>query len=138
MARLEAHNSKPYAGFNMLLLEPEKSPVTGTISYVGAFATNHGASGVITSRPLSSAECHCGGISNGIDGRDADSWPKVRVGIAALDAVVHREETIEVELIEGLFELLRSVYQCTTRAPHSRSSVQRFHHLSPECHNSHA
>jgi uncharacterized protein with NRDE domain len=107
--RLTGRNSEPYAGFNMLLLDPTVSVTTGSIDYVGAFVTNHGGGGVITSRPLSSPECQCGALSNGIDGRDAGAWPKVQVGLAALDAVMHRGKMDEKDLVEELFNLLRLV-----------------------------
>jgi hypothetical protein len=118
----------------MLLLDPEKLPSTGTINYVGAFVTNHGAAGVITSRPLSSPECRCGGLSNGIDGRGADSWPKVLIGMAALDDAVHGKKLEETDLVERLFELLRSVHLCvpSVRSPDSRAVPLRasFIHLN--------
>jgi uncharacterized protein with NRDE domain len=110
---LEARNSEPYAGFNMLLLEPTISPEFGSMNYIAAYVTNHGAGGVITSRPLAPAECRCGGLSNGIDGRGADSWPKVQVGIEGLHRTIFQktgEKMGEGDLVEGLFELLRSVF----------------------------
>lgn len=64
--------------------------------YDAAHVTNHGARGALVARALTSAECVCGGMSNGVDGRGAEDWPKVRVGTRAL------KEALEASKSEGM------------------------------------
>ncbi|KAF7791483.1 hypothetical protein EIP86_002499 [Pleurotus ostreatoroseus] len=79
-----------YAGFNLLLLAPSPSRSssslspegTGGLTYDAAFVTNHGGGLPLATRGLSPAERRCGALSNGVDGRGADAWPKVRQGTA--------------------------------------------------------
>ncbi|KAJ3492319.1 hypothetical protein NLI96_g81 [Meripilus lineatus] len=104
-----------YAGFNELLL----SPTFGTdnegrarLSYNAAFVTNSGGGGSISVRVLSSAERECGGISNGVDGHGADSWPKVKQGTKLLSDVLQLigPTTADAELAEQLFSILAWVF----------------------------
>lgn len=70
--------------------------------------TNGGAGGIITTRPLSDEERHCGGISNGIDGKDANEWPKVKHGIHSLGNLLKslsRSHT-EADVVNHLFDIL--------------------------------
>jgi hypothetical protein len=105
-----------FAGFNLLLLAPTHDP-DGSIKYDSLFVTNHGGGGTLTSRPLSSKERFCGGISNGIDGVGADHWPKVQHATKDFDVVVHqvlppnanKPPQTEPELIKDLFQLLACV-----------------------------
>jgi len=106
-----------FAGFNLLLLAPTRDS-NGSIEYDSLFVTNHGGGGTFTSRPLSSKEHSCGGISNGIDGAGADLWPKVQHATEDFDVVVHQNlpsdankpPQTEPELVEQLFQLLTCVF----------------------------
>ena len=105
-----------FAGFNLLLLAPTQDP-KGSIKYDSLFVTNHGGGGTFTSRPLSSKEHSCGGISNGIDGAGADLWPKIQHATEDFDAVArqtlpsdaNKHPQTEPELVEQLFQLLTCV-----------------------------
>ncbi len=106
--------SADYAGFNLVLFSP--SGTAGEpLSYDGSTVTNSGGGGVITSRPLSSEERCVGGVSNGIDTLDGQTWPKVVQGRGTLTDLLNSkatretEEEEEEELIEELFSLLRYV-----------------------------
>jgi uncharacterized protein with NRDE domain len=100
---------EPYAGFNLLLLDPVIQK-EGTIAYEGAYVTNHGGGGALTSRPLSADERACAGLSNGVDGRGAGQWPKVRAGIGRLHELLSEPVcSPENELVEQLFSLLQCV-----------------------------
>ena len=77
----------PYAGFNLLLLEPSAS----TLTYDAQLVTNGGGGGPIRSRTLTDAERACGGLSNGIDGHGGELWPKVAQGRAELGQVLDEE-----------------------------------------------
>ncbi|KAI9452453.1 hypothetical protein F5148DRAFT_504776 [Russula earlei] len=91
----------PYAGFNMLLFEPltppapTPTPLTGSspcaLAYDARWLTNGGGGGRIRARPLSDAECACGGISNGVDGEGGDAWPKLLQGKAALRSILDED-----------------------------------------------
>ncbi|KAF8956526.1 NRDE protein-domain-containing protein [Flammula alnicola] len=96
-----------FAGFNLLLLAPTVDP-NGSIQYESLFVTNHGGGGSLTSRPLSSNECSCGGLSNGVDGAEANVWPKVQHATEDFDAVLQTStpDETEAELTEHLFQLL--------------------------------
>lgn len=96
-----------YAGFNLLLLSP-KTDATGSVAYDAAHVTNHGALGDLSARALAPAECACGGMSNGVDGRGAEQWPKVQIGTRALQEALAASASGEPEdaLLTRLFEIL--------------------------------
>jgi len=103
----------PYAGFNMLLLEPvpSTSAAASTLAYDARLVTNDGAGGPIRSRPLTDAERACGGLSNGVDGRGGEQWPKVVQGRGELDKVLGElsrgpETETDERLARRLIELL--------------------------------
>jgi len=104
--KLNAHDAK-FAGFNLLLLSPSSCDAQN-LSFDAALVTNHGAGGVITSRPLSADERRCGSISNGVDGKGGNEWPKVHQGIQSLHELLGTvsADTNEAELTNSLFELL--------------------------------
>lgn len=103
-----------YAGFNLLLLSPRvtcssatpsprdtnsdhpvgthvplmSTPTKSVVSYDAYLATNRGASGQITYRPLNPAERQYGGLSNGSDGYGGKEWVKVKKGLEILRTVV--------------------------------------------------
>lgn len=115
-----------YAGFNLLLLSPvlphraggaSGDRVERTLTFDGMLLTNSGGGGAITARTLSEEEKRCGGMSNGIDRRGADQWPKVKHGTHAMNDLLQRivsedseddmnSDISESELTERLFELL--------------------------------
>ena len=76
----------PYAGFNLLLLEPSSS--APTLTYDARLVSNGGGGGPIESRLLTDAERACGGLSNGVDGRGGEEWPKVVQGREELRSVL--------------------------------------------------
>lgn len=78
-----------FAGFNLLLLAPSLRPDSNSISYDALYVTNHGGGGALTSRSLTPSERACGCMSNGVDGKGADDWPKVRHAIDDFTAVLH-------------------------------------------------
>ncbi|KIJ17585.1 hypothetical protein PAXINDRAFT_161750 [Paxillus involutus ATCC 200175] len=96
-----------YAGFNMLLLAPSASD-QAWLSFDATYVTNGGAGGPITHRPLTDAERHRGGLSNGIEGKGADEWPKLQHGLVSLQNILGTlpPNTSEDQLAEQLFELL--------------------------------
>ncbi|KAI6151439.1 NRDE protein-domain-containing protein [Pisolithus thermaeus] len=96
-----------YAGFNLLLLSPRFAhSSTSVITYDAFLATNRGAGGQITYRPLSLAERQYGGLSNGSDGYGGKEWVKVKKGLEILRTVVGGPDHSEDKIIEELFELL--------------------------------
>ena len=116
-AFLGAHRERAYAGFNLLVLEPtlgtppesEGEVRSGpSLSFDGAFLTNSGGGGTITGRMLSEEERHIGGMSNGIEGRGADEWPKVEHGRQALRDLLHGlpQDATEAQIADRLFDLL--------------------------------
>ncbi|KIM81059.1 hypothetical protein PILCRDRAFT_821898 [Piloderma croceum F 1598] len=96
-----------FAGFNLLLLSPLLRE-SHALSFDAALVTNHGAGGVIQSRPLSPGERLVGGMTNGVDGQGGQEWPKVQHGIRSLNEYLATvsSDTKEAELTERLFELL--------------------------------
>ncbi|KAI8978722.1 DUF833-domain-containing protein [Trametes punicea] len=105
------NRGRAYAGFNLLLLSPSPAggdPGSGKFSLDGAFATNLGGGGPITARMLTSDERQCGGMSNGVDHRGANEWPKVKHGIQTLRQVLNSlpQDVTEAEIVERLFALL--------------------------------
>lgn len=110
MARLVSENTL-YAGFNLLLLSPKWSEEGGAqanLSFEGGYVTNHGGGGNISARDLIDAERRRGGLSNGIEGRGADEWPKVKHGLNLFSDVLDSitKELDELELAEQLFQVL--------------------------------
>ncbi|KAF9240260.1 NRDE protein-domain-containing protein [Melanogaster broomeanus] len=111
-----------YAGFNLLLLAPT-APDWSWLSYDATYVTNRGAGGPITYHPLTDAQRHRGGMSNGIDGKGADEWPKVQQGLRSLEAILDTlpPNTSEDQLAERLFELLS---WRSSRSPRDRSELR--------------
>lgn len=103
--------SPDYAGFNLALFSP--SDIKGqSLSYDAALVSNGGGGGTISCRSFSDGERHAGGMSNGIDGLDADSWPKVKQGQGTLNDLLDSKATTELsddEIAEELFSLLAYV-----------------------------
>lgn len=107
-----------YAGFNLLLLEPlasfSASPdADKPAAYDARLVSNCGGGGPILSRELTDAERACGGLSNGIDGRGGDLWPKVVQGRDELgnllDELSRCPETTDERLAGRLIALLTCV-----------------------------
>jgi len=111
-----------YAGFNLLLLAPT-APDWSWLSYDATYVTNRGAGGPITYLPLTDAQRHRGGMSNGIDGKGADEWPKVQQGLRSLETILDTllPNTSEEQLAERLFELLS---WRSSRLPRDRSELR--------------
>lgn len=107
----------PYAGFNLLLLEPLAPPSAptadaDTLAYDARLVSNSGGGGPISSRALTDAERACGGVSNGVDGRGGDQWPKVVQGRDELGNVLaelSRGPEMDERLAGRLIELLTCV-----------------------------
>ena len=107
-----------FAGFNLLLLAPVVQS-DETIKYDSLYVTNHGGGGELESRLLAPIECSCGGMSNGVDGAGASSWPKVRQAtddfaslLQSLETPGKKEsdEAEESALVEGIFRILSWVF----------------------------
>lgn len=99
-----AASGPQFAGFNLLLFAPSQSQ---TISYNATLVTNGGGGKSITSRPLRADERYCGALSNGIDGKGGNEWPKVKDGITELAKILnHDNGRDEMTLAEDLFQLL--------------------------------
>jgi uncharacterized protein with NRDE domain len=69
-----------FAGFNLLVFAPHVSGPEGSrrLSYEATKLSNNGGGNPIISRSLSSEERKGGVMSNGIDGKGGEEWPKVR------------------------------------------------------------
>lgn len=97
----------PYAGFNMLLLAPRGTGLPdncstaasphNSLSFSAELITNHGGGGPLAHRPLTESERHCGGMSNGVDGRGASEWPKVVRGTQSLQEILESLPTRSME-----------------------------------------
>ncbi|KAI0772258.1 NRDE protein-domain-containing protein [Irpex lacteus] len=109
--------NRQYAGFNLLLLAPRPSSSSNSFksdASSGAYLTNHGGGGDLASRPLTASERRCGALSNGIDGLDADKWPKVQQGLGMFEDIPQAPvdddnadlPLAETDLVESLFNLL--------------------------------
>ncbi|KZV66835.1 DUF833-domain-containing protein [Peniophora sp. CONT] len=96
-----------YAGFNMMLFAPTDVP-GGSLEYEGRLVTNHTGGGKIRVRELESSECASGGVSNGVDGRGGNTYPKICEGVSALKQALQDAGTDEDKLISCLLELLTS------------------------------
>jgi len=96
-----------FSGFNLMLFAPLMKS-DGSISYESLFVTNHGAGGVLTSRPLSEDERRCGGVSNGIDEAGGSDWPKVKRATKDFDAVFQSlsPDHSETELVDRLMDII--------------------------------
>ncbi|KAK7681627.1 hypothetical protein QCA50_015361 [Cerrena zonata] len=132
MARTVAENI-PYAGFNLLLLSPKWSgegEAQPKLSFEGAHVTNHGGGGNIVARSLTDAERHHGGLSNGIEGKGADEWPKVKQGLNLFSDVLDSitAELDELELAEQLFQLLTWK---SDSPPRERGELRNTIHIEP-------
>lgn len=136
-----------FAGFNLLLLAPappspsvnpkgtqteegkEREPQPkseealvrsqkGELKYDVMLVTNHGAGGPLQARQLVPTERACGCVSNGVDGKGGEKWPKVQKAIHDFGAVLQTPPTCapqtlnENDLIEKLFEIL--TYVCSS------------------------
>ncbi|KAF8349596.1 NRDE protein-domain-containing protein [Amanita rubescens] len=103
--RIATRDTK-FSGFNLMLFAPLMKS-DGTISYESLLATNHGAGGVLTSRPLSEDERCCGGVSNGIDEAGGSDWPKVKRATNDFDAVFQSlsPDHAETELVDRLMDI---------------------------------
>lgn len=95
-----------YAGFNLLLLTPRRSE--HALSFNATLVTNHGGGNPLTQRALSPTEQAHSGLSNGIDGQGAESWPKIQHGLDAFTSVMNTvlPDTSEEQLADDLFSLL--------------------------------
>ena len=104
-----------------------------TWTYDAAYLTNHGGGGDLASRPLTETERRFGALSNGIDGLDANEWPKVQHGLRMFEDVLdeysrgRRSQNTQIEqvrdsndgdlplvesdLVERLFNLLTCVFR---------------------------
>ena len=131
-----------FAGFNLLLLAPTPPSVSTIqketleahereleltaeettvhsrdkkLSYDAILVTNHGGGGPLQARRLIPAERACGCISNGIDGKGGNEWPKVRRAVSSFDDVLknyspNSDLDSENLLVEKLFDILAYVW----------------------------
>ena len=96
-----------FSGFNLMLFAPLMKS-DGFVSYQSLFVTNHGAGGILTSKPLSEDEHRCGAVSNGVEGAGASDWPKVKRAVKDFDAVFQTlsPDNSETELVDRLMDVL--------------------------------
>lgn len=131
-----------FAGFNLLLLAPAPPSVSTIpketleahereleltaeettvhsrdqkLSYDAMLVTNHGGGGPLQARRLIPTERACGCISNGIDGKGGNEWPKVRRAVSSFDDVLknyspNSDLVSENLLVEKLFGILVYVW----------------------------
>ncbi|KAF8624405.1 hypothetical protein AX15_005886 [Amanita polypyramis BW_CC] len=114
-----------FSGFNLILFAPAMKS-DGSLSYESHLITNHGAGGVLDSRPLSEDERRCGGVSNGVDGAGMSDWPKVKRATQDLDAVLQglSPNPSETELVDRLMDIL--AWRCSepiTERSHLRNTI---------------
>jgi uncharacterized protein with NRDE domain len=109
-----------FAGFNLLVFVPHLSESDSggsrKLSYEVTKLSNNGGGNPIVSRALTSEERKGGAMSNGIDGKGGDEWPKVKDATRSLREVLkddferkedsdsHRKS--DEELVEELFGIL--------------------------------
>ena len=83
-----------FAGFNLLVFVPHisksesESEESWRLSYEVTKLSNNGGGNPIVSRTLTSEERKCGAMSNGIDGKGGDEWPKVQNATRSLREVL--------------------------------------------------
>jgi uncharacterized protein with NRDE domain len=118
-----------YAGFNLLLLIPSARG-EHDLTFDGTYVTNHGGGGTLIVRPLTDAERRCGGVSNGIDGKGAEMWPKVQHGLHSFESIMSAvlPTTPEKELADNLFELLTWK---SSQPPSARSELRNTIEVEP-------
>ncbi|KAJ8581649.1 DUF833-domain-containing protein [Rhizopogon salebrosus TDB-379] len=119
-----------YAGFNLLLLAPSAHG-ENSLSFDGVYVTNHGGGGTIIVRPLTIPERRCGGMSNGVDGKGAEAWPKVQHGLHSFKSIMSAvsPSVPEKELAERMFELLTWVQ--SPQMPSTRSELRNTIQVEP-------
>ena len=104
-----------FAGFNLLVFVPHVSG-SGSLSYEVTKLSNDGGGNPIISRPLTGEERKGGAMSNGIDGKGGEEWPKVRDATRGLREVLkddfektdnsNSRRRSDEELAEELFGVL--------------------------------
>jgi uncharacterized protein with NRDE domain len=97
------NSDKRFAGFNLLLFSPASS---GTLSYDATLITNGGGGNPISARSITPEERVCGALSNGIDHKDGNEWPKVKDGISGLSRIMEEDVQEEDAFVERLFHLM--------------------------------
>lgn len=107
-----------FAGFNLLTFIPRVSGSEGSrsLSYDVTKLSNNGGGNPILSRSLTSEERKGGALSNGIDGKGGDEWPKVQDAARSLKELLRDDfertgdsnpnRKSDEALAEKLFELL--------------------------------
>jgi len=104
-----------FAGFNLLVFVPHVSG-SEILSYEVSKVSNNGGGNPIISRPLTGEERKGGAMSNGIDGKGGDEWPKVQDAMRGLREVLKDDfekaddsnprRRSDEELAEELFGIL--------------------------------
>ncbi|KAH7919008.1 DUF833-domain-containing protein [Leucogyrophana mollusca] len=119
-----------YAGFNLLLLAPSSTHTVPGLSFDSAYVTNKGAGGDIAIRPLTDAQRRCGGMSNGVDGKGADEWPKVQHGLHSFKSIMDTlpPNASEEQITERLFDLLTWT---SSELPRARSELRNTIQVQP-------
>jgi len=107
-----------FAGFNLLVFVPHvsESERSRRLSYEVTKLSNNGGGNPIVSRSLTAGERKCGAMSNGIDGKGGDEWPKVQDATRGLREVLRGDfektddqnsrRRSDEELVEELFGIL--------------------------------
>ncbi|KAG1768534.1 NRDE protein-domain-containing protein [Suillus occidentalis] len=117
-----------YAGFNLLLLTPKRSQ--HALSFNATFITNRGGGNPLTQRALTPTEQTHSGLSNGIDGQGAESWPKIQHGLDSFASVMNTllPNTSEEQLADDLFSLLTWK---SSQPPRARSELKNTVEVEP-------
>ena len=112
-----------FAGFNLLVFVPRVLGSGGvrSLSYEVTKLSNNGGGNPIISRPLTGEERRGGAMSNGIDGKGGDEWPKVQDATRGLREVLKDDfektddsdprRRSDEELVEELFGILSQLVE---------------------------
>ena len=112
-----------FAGFNLLVFVPCVLGSGGvrSLSYEVTKLSNNGGGNPIISRPLTGEERRGGAMSNGIDGKGGDEWPKVQDATRGLREVLKDDlektddsdprRRSDEELAEELFGILSQLVE---------------------------
>lgn len=106
-----AERSAAYAGFNLLLFEPFPGSNDQQYRFDAALISNLGGGGRIVYRHLDAEERKRGGISNGVDGRGGETWPKVLEAKRCLQHVLEQDiaasgAELDARLVNSMFQIL--------------------------------
>ncbi|KAI0030994.1 DUF833-domain-containing protein [Vararia minispora EC-137] len=111
-----------FAGFNMLAFAPVPGSVP--LSYDARFITDGHGGGVLHYRPLRESERAACGLSNGVDGKGGEAYPKILAGTAELQAIISSlpPDAPDDALADQLLDMLTSQAEPAPRDAEGRKS----------------